>query len=149
MPFDAIAQALSRWEWAGQLVARVSVGLLFFLSGRGKLFVPARRDQMRETITRAGLPRPELTAPVMSAIEFTCGALLCLGLFTPLACVMLMGIMLGALVTTQLPRVKAASAADWLGDVLYLPEVLYVVILLWLLFAGPGWLSLDRLVPSL
>jgi hypothetical protein len=40
---------LHAWEWIGILVARLAVGLLFFLSGRGKLFVPERREQMRET----------------------------------------------------------------------------------------------------
>ena len=144
MFLGAIARSLSEWEWVGRLLARLCVGVLFFLSGRGKLFVPARRTQMRETIRQAGLPRPELTAPVMSAIEFTCGAMLCLGLLTPIACVLLIGVMLGALVTTQIPGVKATSALDWIGEFLYLPEVLYLVILLWLLFAGPGWLSLDR-----
>jgi putative oxidoreductase len=144
MPLDAVTRSLAQWEWLGQLLARASVGLLFFLSGCGKLFVPARREQMREVMRQAGVPRPELTAPAMSAIEFSCGALLILGLFTPLSCVMLTGVMAGALVTTQLPRIKAASAADWLGQVLYLPEVLYVVILVWLLLAGPGWFSLDR-----
>jgi putative oxidoreductase len=146
MLLDAIVRSLSSWEWLGQLLARVSVGLLFFLSGRGKLFVPARRKEMRETIRKAGVPRPELTAPVMSSIEFTCGAMLCLGLLTPVACVLLIGVMLGALVTTQIPAIKAAAALDWLGDFLYLPEVLYLVILLWLLFAGPGWVSLDRVL---
>jgi hypothetical protein len=31
----------------------------------------------------------------------------------------------------------------WLGEFLYLPETLYVVILLWLLLSGPCWFSLD------
>jgi putative oxidoreductase len=145
MQLEAIARTLSRWQWLGQLLARVSVGFFFFLSGRGKVFVPARREQMREAMRHTGLPWPELSATAISAIEFVFGATLCLGLFTPVSCVMLIAVMLGALVTTQIPRIKAASAVDWVGEVLYLPEVLYVVILVWLLLAGPGWLSLDRL----
>jgi len=31
---------------------------------------------------------------------------------------------------------------------LYLPEVLYLLILIWLFFSGPGWLSVDHLVLS-
>jgi len=58
---------------------------------------------------------------------------------------MLIGVMVGALATTQIPSLKAASRVDWLAEFLYLPEVLYVVILVWLLLAGPGWLSLDWL----
>jgi hypothetical protein len=29
---------------------------------------------------------------------------------------------------------------------LYLPEVLYLVILFWLFLSGPGWLSVDHLI---
>src|SRR5215472_9610560 len=145
---DTIESSLSQWEWLGQLLARVSVGLLFFLSGRGKLFVPARREQMRGAMRHAGVPQPELTAVVIAAVEFTFGAALCLGLLTPVACVMLIGVMLGALATTQIPAMKAASAIDWLGEFLYLPEVLYVVILVWLFFAGPGWFSVDHSILS-
>jgi putative oxidoreductase len=143
--FEAFTAALQRLEWVGRLLARLSVGLLFFLSGRGKLFVPARREQMRETIRQAGLPRPELTAPVMALVEFGAGAALILGLLMPLACVMLIGVMAGALITIQIPGIKASSLLDWAGEFLYLPEVLYVVILVWLLFAGPGWPSVDHL----
>jgi hypothetical protein len=44
------------WQWVGILVARLAVGLLFFLSGRGKLFVPERREQIRETLVVARVP---------------------------------------------------------------------------------------------
>jgi hypothetical protein len=35
---------------------------------------------------------------------------------------------------------------DWLGEFLYFPEVLYLVMLVWLFFSGPGWASVDHLV---
>ena len=136
--------SLARWEWLGQLLARISVGLLFFLSGRGKLFVEARRESMRTTMRQAGVPFPELTAGVTSVVEFVFGALLVVGLFTPVSCLLLIGVMVGALATTLIPALKAGSAIDWLAEFLYLPEVLYVVILVWLLLAGPGWLSVDQ-----
>ena len=136
--------SLSRWEWLGQLLARISVGLLFFLSGRGKLFVESRRESMRNTMRQAGVPFPELTAAVTSVVEFVFGAMLVVGLFTPVSCLLLIGVMVGALATTLIPALKAGSVIDWLAEFLYLPEVLYVVILVWLLLAGPGWLSVDR-----
>ena len=136
--------SLARWEWLGQLLARISVGLLFFLSGRGKLFVEARRESMRTTMRQAGVPFPELTAGVTSVVEFVFGALLVVGLFTPVSCLLLIGVMVGALATTLIPALKAGSAIDWLAEFLDLPEVLYVVILVWLLLAGPGWLSVDQ-----
>lgn len=144
MVFEALTMSLARWEWLGQLLARISVGLLFFLSGRAKLFVEARRELMRDTMRQAGVPWPELTAGVTSVVEFVFGPLLVVGLFTPISCVMLIGVMIGALATTVIPGLKANSVIDWLGDFLYLPEVLYVVILVWLLLAGPGWLSVDH-----
>ena len=35
---------------------------------------------------------------------------------------------------------------SWLSEFLYLPEVLYLVILIWLFLSGLGWLSVDRLI---
>ena len=84
---------LHAWEWIGILVARLAVGSLFFLSGRGKLFVPERREQMRETLVAARVPFPEFNTLLVSAVEFVFGLLLILGAITPLACVMLSGIM--------------------------------------------------------
>src|SRR6266566_2405965 len=80
---------LHAWQWLGILIARLALGLLFFLSGRGKLFVPERREQMRQTLIAAGVPFPEFNVLFVSAVEFVFGLLLILGAVTPLACVML------------------------------------------------------------
>jgi putative oxidoreductase len=130
----------------GILLARLSVGLLFAISGGSKLFAPARRDEMRRTITAAGLPAPAMSAVLISSVEFMAGIFLVLGFLTPLCCLLLIGNMLGALGTTVIPGMKSSSVLDWLGEFLYLPEVLYVVILVGLLLSGPGWLSLDQLI---
>ena len=137
---------LHSWEWLGILLARVAVGLLFFLSGRSKLFVPQRREQMRQQLIEAHVPFPEFNAVFVSAVEFGCGLLLFLGALTPLACALLSGVMIMAIPTTAIRNVKASSPLSWLSQFLYLPEVLYLVILIWLFFSGPGWLSVDRLI---
>ena len=134
-------------EWVGIFLARVAVGLLFFLSGRGKLFVPERREQMRQTLIEAHVPFPEFNAVFVSAVEFVCGVLLVLGALTPLACVMLGCVMIMAIAMIAIRNVKASSPLNWLSEFLYLPEVLYLVILIWLFFSGPGWLSVDHLIP--
>jgi len=143
---QVVLDALNRWEWVGILLARVAVGTLFLLSGEGKLFRSDRKERMRRTLREAGVPYPELNATVVSAVEFGFGFLLIVGMLTPLACLMLSGVMVVALATTQIPSRKASSASDWLAEFLYLPEVLYLVILVWLLLAGPGWLSVDHLI---
>jgi putative oxidoreductase len=139
---------LHAWEWIGILIARLAVGLLFFLSGRGKLFVPERREQIRETLVAAHVPFPEFNTLFVSMIEFVFGLLLILGAITPLACVMLSSIMIVAIGTTAIRNIKATSSLGWLSEFLYLPEAFYLVILLWLFLSGPGWFSIDHLILS-
>jgi putative oxidoreductase len=139
---------LHAWQWLGIFVARLAVGLLFFLSGRGKLFVPERREQMRETLREAHISFPEFNAVFVSTVEFVFGALLVLGAVTPLACAMLSALMVVAIATIAIRNIKASSPLGWLSEFLYLPEVPYLVILVWLFLSGPGWLSVDHLILS-
>src|SRR5438132_2870690 len=134
---------LHAWQWLGIFVARLAVGLLFFLSGRGKLFIPERREQMRETLKVAHILFPEFNSGFVSTVEFTFGSFLVLGLATPLACVMLGCVMIMAIATTAIRNIKAPPLLGWLSEFLYLPEVLSLVILGWLFFYGPGWFSVD------
>lgn len=137
---------LREWQWLGALIARLAVGLLFFLSGRGKLFVPERRKQMRETLVTAGIPFASINAIIVSTVEFVFGLFLIFGALTPLACVMLGGVMVAAIATSAIKNIKAPPLLGWLSEFLYLPEVLYLVILFWLFLSGPGWLSVDRFI---
>src|SRR6266536_3044200 len=124
----------------------VSCWFAVFLSGRSKLFIPQRREQMRQQLIEVHVPFPEFNAVFVSAVEFVCGMLLVLGALTPLACALLACVMIMAITTTAIRNVKASSPLNWLSEFLYLPEVLYLVILIWLFFSGPGWLSVDRLI---
>jgi putative oxidoreductase len=137
---------LPQWQWLGAFIARLAVGLLFFLSGRGKLFVPERLQQMRETLVAAGIPFANFNAIFVSAVEFVFGLLLILGWITPLACIMLGGVMIAAIATTAIKSIKAPPILGWLSEFVYLPEVLYLVILFWLFLSGPGWFSFDYLL---
>src|SRR4029453_18103280 len=60
---------LPAWTWVGILLARLAVGSAFFLSGRGKLFVNERGEQMRQTLREAHIPFPELNAVFVSTID--------------------------------------------------------------------------------
>jgi len=135
-------------EWVGILLARVAVGLLFFLSGRAKLFVSEQREQMRQTLIEAHIPFPDFNTFFVSTVEFVCGLLLVIGALTPLDCALLGCVMIMAIATTAIRNIKTSCALGWLAEFLYLPEVLYLVILIWLFFSGPGWLSVDQLILS-
>jgi putative oxidoreductase len=141
-----LANGLPHYEWIAVLIARLSVGVLFAISGGGKLFVAEKRKEMQETLKKAGVPAPETMTVVLAFIEFFFGLLLALGFLTPISCVMLIGVMIGALVTTVLPGIEARTPIAWLGEFLYLPETLYLVILFWLLLSGPGALSADYIL---
>jgi uncharacterized membrane protein YphA (DoxX/SURF4 family) len=56
--------------------------------------------------------------------------------------------MIVAIATIAIHSIKASSPLEWLAAFLYLPEPLYLVILIWLFFLGPGWLSVDGLLLS-
>jgi hypothetical protein len=59
---------------------------------------------------------------------------------------MLSGVMVMAIATTAVRSIKATSLLGWLSEFLYLPEVLYLVILFSLFLSGPGWFSVDHLI---
>src|SRR5256885_14453309 len=73
-----VLDELHAWQWLGILIARLAVGLLFFLSGRGKLFVPERREQIRPTIFAAGVALPVLRDVCFSVAVVGFGLLLIL-----------------------------------------------------------------------
>src|SRR5213595_564058 len=131
-----LVSELHSLEWLGILLARVAVGLLFFLSGRAKLFVRERREQMHQMLLEAHVPFPEINAAFVSTVEFVCGLLLVIGALTPLASVMFAGVMIVAITTTAIRNIKAPSPAEWLSGLLYLPEVLYLIILILLFSQG-------------
>ena len=103
---------------------------------------------MRQTMLNAHIPFPEFNTFFVSLVEFVRGALLVIGALTPLACLMLGGVMITAIATTAIRNIKASAPVDWLSELLYLPEILYLVILLLLFLSGPGWFSADSLILS-
>src|SRR5215813_15044813 len=63
-----------------------------------------------------------------------------------LCAVMLMGNMIVAILTNRIGSIHGSGLLAWLDNFLYLPEVLYVLLLFWLLFSGPGPYSVDSMM---
>jgi putative oxidoreductase len=132
------------WEQFAILLARVSLGLFFAISGGNKLFVASRTRQMYETLVGAGIPFPHFMTYFVSSVEFISGCLLVIGLLSSLCCVALIVQMVVAITTVQLATIpKGLSFLNWLDDLLYLPETMYIIILIWLICSGPGRVSVD------
>src|SRR5579859_2330275 len=126
------------------LLARVSIGLFFAISGARKLFLAASRQTMYETLARAKVPVPRLMTYFVSGVEFIGGFLVTAGLLSSLASVALLVDMVVAILTTKLSAMpKDVSSLEWVDNLLYLPEVLYVLIFFWMICSGPGKLSVD------
>lgn len=121
---------------------RVLTGIFFGISGGMKLFVPSHFTSMQQTMIQSHIPFPHASALFVSSVEFACGAALALGFLTPFCAALLAADMTVAVLTNRIGSIHTSSLA-WLDDFLYLPEVLYVLILLWLLLSGPGPCSLD------
>jgi putative oxidoreductase len=134
----------SDWEQYAILLVRVSLGLFFAISGANKLFVASGTKTMYETLVKANVPFPHLMTYFVAGVEFVGGLLLTVGFLSSVACVALLGDMVVAILTNTLATVpKGLSRLNWLDDVLYLPEVLYVLFFIWLICSGPGKLSVD------
>jgi putative oxidoreductase len=133
-------------EWMPMTAARILIGIFFCISGGTKLFVPAQFTVMEQTMVQSHIPFPHTSALFVSLVEFVCGAGLALGLLTPLCALMLVGNMTVAVATNRIHSIEASGVLAWLDDFLYLPEVLYVIILVWLIFSGPGRYSVDGLI---
>ena len=126
------------------LLVRVSLGLFFAISGANKLFVAGGTKPVYETLVKANVPFPLQTAYFVSGVEFVCGSLLIVGFLSSLASVALLVDMTVATLTNALSTIpKGLSPLSWLDDLLYLPEVLYVLFFIWLLCSGPGKFSVD------
>ncbi len=126
------------WEWMPVTgVTHPDWRLLLYFGGT-KLFVKAQFVVLERTMVESRIPFPRVSALFVAMVEFACGAALTLGLLTPLCAAMLMGDMVVAIVTNRIHSIRASGVLAWLDDFLYLPEVLYVLILFWLIFSGPG-----------
>jgi putative oxidoreductase len=129
------------------LLVRVSLGLFFAISGANKLFVAGGAKPVYETLVKAKVPFPRLTAYFVSSVEFVGGSLVAVGFLSSPACFALLIDMIVATLTNALSTMpKGLSPLNWLDDFLYLPEVLYVLFFIWLICSGPGSFSVDYLL---
>jgi putative oxidoreductase len=126
------------------LLVRVSIGVFFAISGANKLFSAGGIKPVYDTLVASKVPFPRQTAYFVAGVEFVCGSLVALGFLSSPASAVLTIDMIVAILTNSLASVpKGLSRLNWLDDVLYLPEVLYVLIFVWLICSGPGKFSVD------
>lgn len=144
---DRIVQLRQSLQWLPLLLARINTGLFFSISGYNKLFVPANQAAMLDTMRHAGIVFPEFNAVFVAMLEFLFGALLGLGLLTRPSALILLAIVSVATFTDGIHKIPAGlGPLDWYDWFLYLPEVLYGLLLFWIWCAGAGRFGADRFV---
>jgi len=123
--------------WLAPLFARITVGWVFLWSGWGKL---QGLPQVTENFVGWGIPFPYVLAPFVSGVEFFGGLFLLLGFLTRISA--------GALGITMIVAIVSAKWADVdsLETLLGFDEFEYLALFLWLAIAGPGPVSIDRVL---
>jgi putative oxidoreductase len=124
----------------GLLILRVVVGLLFVGHGAQKLFGVLGGHGVKGTagfFEAIGLRPGRLHATAAGFNEFAGGALLALGLLTPLAAVLLIATMTAAIVTVHAPK------GPWASDGGYEYNLVLAAVAFAVTAVGSGKLSLD------
>jgi putative oxidoreductase len=122
----------------GLLVLRLVLGGLFVAHGLDQLFGwfdGLGRGGTEEMLTGYGFTEPQILTWVLAISQIVGGALLVVGLFTPVGAAVVLAVMINVIVVK----------GDWskfLGDVE--PEMLYAAAAFALLFTGPGRVAIDR-----
>jgi uncharacterized membrane protein YphA (DoxX/SURF4 family) len=132
--------------------SRIATGLFFVISGYHKLTNAKRRAVLIETLEVCNIPFIPVMRWFVPGVEFFGGLGVTFGLLTPLAAFGLAVICAFAACTDGIRRVRgwaAIDTADQIDDLLYLPEVLYILLLGMFVTNGAGQFSLDRMLSHL
>ncbi len=128
---------------------REVLGVFFAISGYHKLFNVGRHKSITDTLVADGVPLVTFNEWFVPIVEMLGGLALVVGLLTIPAALGCVAICTVATCVDGFKRIKSWSPidkADAVDDVLYLPEVLYIVMLLVVVFAGPGPYSIDAVL---
>ncbi|GIF02669.1 DoxX family protein [Actinoplanes siamensis] len=132
---------------AAVILIRFYVGAVFLFEGIQKFLYPDRLGTGR--FDKAGIPAPDLFAPLDGVFEIVCGLLILAGLLTRLAAVPMIVNMIGALLITKLPILWGAAplfgdASGW-WDFVHesRTDLAQLCGSLFLLIVGAGTWSLD------
>lgn len=123
------------------LAVRLAWGSWFFLSGLGKWYSV---DKVVDYFRELGIPYPEFNAYAAMFTEMIGGALLVLGLFSRVAAIPLIVVMVVALATAHHEAISNLLSNP--QDILSQAPFTFLMAALIVLIFGPGRISLDYLM---
>lgn len=121
------------------VLIRVLVGWVFVSEGVQKFLFPVQLGVGR--FAKIGIPAAHIMAPFVGTVEIVCGALLLIGLFTRLAAIPLLGVILTAIATTKIPMIGKTGIWSMLHEARV--DISMLLGLLFLLIVGAGAWSVD------
>jgi putative oxidoreductase len=130
---------------------RLALGVFFAISGYHKLFNASRHATLTRTLQDDGVHAVPVMRWLLPSAEFAGGWALIIGLLSALAAFGLFVICAGAVALDAVKRIRAwqpIDGADWLGDLLYVPETLYCIGMAVVMLGGPGTWSLDAAIAA-
>ncbi|AOZ98746.1 DoxX family protein [Flavobacterium commune] len=124
------------------ILIRLIVGAVFLSEGIQKFLFPALRGAGR--FEKIGLPSPEFLGSFVGAFEIICGLLLLIGLFSRLASIPLIVIMLVALAITK----SEVYLEEGLWELIHESRTDWAMLLgsFFLLIEGSGGYSFDKMI---
>ena len=127
---------------AAVILIRAMVGLVFLSEGIQKFLYPEIRGAGR--FLKIGLPSPEFLSYFVASFEIVCGILIVLGLFTRLAVLPTITIMLVAIFSTKIPMLSE----DGFWSMAHAARTDFSMLLgsIYLLIVGAGPLSIDAVL---
>jgi uncharacterized membrane protein YphA (DoxX/SURF4 family) len=130
---------LPYYDFPGNIIVRLLVGLVFFSEGVQKFLFPVADGAGR--FTKIGIPYPAFFGPFVGATEIICGILLIVGLFIRLASLPLMIVILTAIYTTKVPILT--DKGFWVAAHEGRADFCMVMGLIFLLIYGAGKFSAN------
>lgn len=140
--FNLVKQTTNTDNQSTTILIRLMVGVVFFSEGIQKFLFPDLRGAGR--FEKIGLPQPEFLGYFVGSFEVFCGLLVIIGLFTRLAAIPLIVIMLVAIATTK----ADVLLNDGFWEMLHGSRTDWAMLLgsIFLVIKGDGKWSIDRVI---
>ena len=131
------------WNVRSLILIRLAVGLIFLTQGVLK-YIDLHMGVLR--FAKIGFPYPDFTAHFVGTFEIACGLLVLIGLFTRVACIPLLIVILTAIATTKIPELFRPNQGFWFMVSDARTDFTMTMSLLFLIGVGAGAWSLDALI---
>jgi uncharacterized membrane protein YphA (DoxX/SURF4 family) len=131
---------VSTWNAGSVIFIRLAVGLIFLTQGILK-YIDPHMGVLR--FIKIGFPHPGFTAHFVGTIEIAGGLLVLAGLFTTIASIPLLIVILTAIATTKIPELLRPDQGIWFMVSDARTDFAMTMSLLFLISVGAGSWSLD------